>query len=918
MYSRTLILSLNVVLVMLSLPGVAWSADPPARTAKPEVWLCAGDGTFDLLRSGAEWSFVKKNLSGIKLYVDQIDNARPGQLANLVRVVKENGYQVAVELGCCLDFGPMDDTNGEWSARMELAKIDKLYAAGGKVDFLDLDGPIRRLMHPEGRRDGQRFESMEKAAVEVVDAVRAFHKAHPEIRFWHLTNFPNWGYKGDVSYHARGPARQDYGEYDDVHRLVFEKLKAAGIPLSGVTIDNPFDYLTGEHSSVKLKSPKSVDWLKRVRAYEDRCRAEGLDVNLIVNSERGGQQSDELFHRETLRMVDTYLKAGGHPTRWIVQTWYPYPKQIVPETAPHSMTALVKAVIQRLRSELTADARSGSVDPIRPDSRTQGKPIVLHPQQGTMTVSARVSNFDNQTFSLGIPETIGCRESMLLNFPEAKIEWTKPGPDGTVSCSWGPGGRVFYIVKLMPAFDYVDVEMTIRNHTEFLWHDVFAFNCLNPIEAPAFKDWKLQRTYMSSKGKPLCMAQTTRTKGQMPTVGFYLPQRIRPGEESIFVRTFGATSPDRTDGSWIVTLSEPAGAYMAATAVQTAFLFDNLDRCCLHSAPSFGDIGPGQSSTTVSRLYLAKGTLDDFLKRQAADRPGLVARQSWARPLAEASGSEASSTRRPSTRQLEGGNRTKPHGRMEEMRPDELEKVLAEAPVAFVPLGTFEHHGWHLPVCFDGIKAHALCERVAERTGGAVLPTFFYGTGGGHVGYKWTLILPEKQITPILEATLDHLAAQGFKVVVILTGHYPKEQVDMAHRLAQEAQTRHSKVRYIGLTEPEVTTAQPGDPASGDHAAKYETSIAMALNPAWVKMDALAAGRDPEKVTLPATPRKNASTHDPKHPLYAIHGQDPRTTASKELGEKLVNEIVSRLSAKVARALAGGPDGAAAHGGRKP
>jgi creatinine amidohydrolase len=251
---------------------------------------------------------------------------------------------------------------------------------------------------------------------------------------------------------------------------------------------------------------------------------------------------------------------------------------------------------------------------------------------------------------------------------------------------------------------------------------------------------------------------------------------------------------------------------------------------------------------------------------------------------------------------------TKPHGRMEEMRPDDLEKVLAENPVAFVPLGTFEHHGWHLPVCFDGIKAHALCERVAERTGGAVLPTFFYGTGGGHVGYKWTRIRPEKQITPILEATLDHLAAQGFKVVVVLTGHYPKEQVDMAHRLAQEAQARHPKVRFIGLTEPEVTTPQPGDRGAGDHAAKYETSIAMALNPAWVRMDALTAGRDPDKVTLPVTPRNSASTHDPKHPLYAIHGQDPRTTASRELGEKLVAEIVSRLAEKVEQGLAGGRD----------
>jgi creatinine amidohydrolase len=241
------------------------------------------------------------------------------------------------------------------------------------------------------------------------------------------------------------------------------------------------------------------------------------------------------------------------------------------------------------------------------------------------------------------------------------------------------------------------------------------------------------------------------------------------------------------------------------------------------------------------------------------------------------------------------------------MHPDDLEKVLEEAPVAFVPLGTFEHHGWHLPICFDGIKAHALCERVAQRTGGAVLPTFFYGTGGGHVGYKWTLIPDEKKITPLLEATLDHLASQGFKVVVMLTGHYPGEQVDMVHRLASEAGQRHPGVKFIGLAEREVTTPQPGDRGSGDHAAKYETSIAMAIKPAWVRMDLLTEDHDPDVTTLATTPKRDAPSHDPRHPLYAVYGKDPRTEASPELGEKIIAEIVSRLAAKVEDALAGKP-----------
>jgi creatinine amidohydrolase len=243
--------------------------------------------------------------------------------------------------------------------------------------------------------------------------------------------------------------------------------------------------------------------------------------------------------------------------------------------------------------------------------------------------------------------------------------------------------------------------------------------------------------------------------------------------------------------------------------------------------------------------------------------------------------------------------------RFETARPDELDGVVREAPVAYVPLGTYEHHGWHLPVGFDGNKAHALSVRVAERTGGVVLPTFFYGTGGGHVGYLWTVILEEAPIRSLLAATLDHLARFGFRVVVLLTGHYAGEQVRMVRALAAEARERHPGTRFIGLTEPDVTTPLPGDRHAGDHAAKYETSIAMALAPEWVRLELLRPGRDAEAVTLPETPRLEGRQYEPGDALYGIWGEDPRVAASAEIGERLVGEIVERLAGMVREALGG-------------
>lgn len=238
------------------------------------------------------------------------------------------------------------------------------------------------------------------------------------------------------------------------------------------------------------------------------------------------------------------------------------------------------------------------------------------------------------------------------------------------------------------------------------------------------------------------------------------------------------------------------------------------------------------------------------------------------------------------------------YGQWEFLHPDELEEILKDSPYAYVPLGTYEHHGFHLPVCFDGIKAHTLCLRTAQKTGGVVLPTFFYGTGGGHIGYKWTIIVPDAPIRELISVTLDHLARFGFKTVVLLTGHYPTEQVVMAKELADAAALRNPGTRYIGLTEPEITTPLPGDAYAGDHAATYETSLAMALDPAWTRLDYLTP-HDPAQVKLPGTPANELSMFNPADPLYAIYGRDPRTTASAELGKKLVEEIIERLSSKV-------------------
>jgi creatinine amidohydrolase/Fe(II)-dependent formamide hydrolase-like protein len=66
--------------------------------------------------------------------------------------------------------------------------------------------------------------------------------------------------------------------------------------------------------------------------------------------------------------------------------------------------------------------------------------------------------------------------------------------------------------------------------------------------------------------------------------------------------------------------------------------------------------------------------------------------------------------------------------RFEEMFPWEISAAMAEAPLCYLPLGTLEWHGEHAAVGLDALKAHAICVRAAERSGGLVVPPIYWST----------------------------------------------------------------------------------------------------------------------------------------------------------------------------------------------
>ena len=227
--------------------------------------------------------------------------------------------------------------------------------------------------------------------------------------------------------------------------------------------------------------------------------------------------------------------------------------------------------------------------------------------------------------------------------------------------------------------------------------------------------------------------------------------------------------------------------------------------------------------------------------------------------------------------------------------PHEIDDALAKRSVVYIPLGSIEYHSLHLPVGLDGLNAHGVCIRAAARTGGIVLPALYYGVGGGHTSYPWTIMAKSgSAISDLLKETLRRLASFEVKVAVLFTGHFSDEQLALIDELADRWNASGSGLKTLALAvnRTDVRTAP-------DHAGVFETTLLSSMWPDRVQLDRL-----PSLSEVPAEPSDPIAghdhRHDPAHPLWGVMGPDPRAY-DPDHANALLADIVSWTTAQVDR-----------------
>ena len=235
--------------------------------------------------------------------------------------------------------------------------------------------------------------------------------------------------------------------------------------------------------------------------------------------------------------------------------------------------------------------------------------------------------------------------------------------------------------------------------------------------------------------------------------------------------------------------------------------------------------------------------------------------------------------------------------------PELAARIAAGTTTALVPIGGTEQSGPHIVLGKHNARARALAGRIAAQLGDAVVaPVVAYVPEGAiappaaHMRFAGTLSIPDAAFESLLESTARSLCAHGIRDVFFLGDHggYQKNEEKAAARVNRTPGCRaHALLPYYDAAtvafNADLKARGFGDAEIGTHAGLADTALSLAVDPALVRADQVAAGA-----------RGGVRA--------GVHGDPTRATAA--LGRIGVDRIVAASVSAIRAARGAAPDAA--------
>jgi len=221
----------------------------------------------------------------------------------------------------------------------------------------------------------------------------------------------------------------------------------------------------------------------------------------------------------------------------------------------------------------------------------------------------------------------------------------------------------------------------------------------------------------------------------------------------------------------------------------------------------------------------------------------------------------------------------------------EAEKAAKEGKVVIIPCGSIEEHGSHLPLCTDSLQAEHVALEVARKAGCLVAPPLRYGVCNSTRNFPGTITISFDSLRSIMTDILEDFIRNGFKRLLILTGHAGRSHM-IALKLAAKAVILHHKNEE---NRPRIMVCSDYDFAfdlrgkdfddRDSHAGTIETSRVMSIRSDLIK------GKG--KRNYPKLPRFEVVPDPERYFPSGVMG-DP-TIASAEKGQRINEYVIEQI-----------------------
>ena len=341
---------MSVINIYAKIPRIAFGppttaareSDPSEFVDHPELWS-------ELAKNAELFLAIDGELLGKHSWL------KPMNITNIVNTLKKQNLRMGIEFS---GFGsPQKENQGAKAAKHLVENIlDKIYAEGGSVQTIHLDGPDYRMLKGMHKTPESGL-TLEELAQELLVFYQDVHKKYPDIKIGLIVDPKAWDYDEDTAGFLRYYTQKSGLYLEDVINTIYDKLNKADEKIGFIELDCPYPYY------IKKRSLDHVDFdcpdiFRRLQKWSNERK---LPFMVVVNTEPKfpgdiktfddeKRIATDIAYREDCLEYISKLHADGIRPDWILlESWYSTPTKNVPETEEGTFFHTTNECIKHIR-----------------------------------------------------------------------------------------------------------------------------------------------------------------------------------------------------------------------------------------------------------------------------------------------------------------------------------------------------------------------------------------------------------------------------------------------------------------------------------------------------------------------------------------------------------------------------------------